>query len=95
MPTYKYECARCEALHEIFHSISDVSPKKCPVCGGELSRHVGGAGGVLLKGSGFHSTDYRSASYRKKDATPESPKTELKGDGAKDGKKDVKPPSDS
>ena len=27
-------------------------------------RHVGGAGGVILKGSGFHRTDYRSGASK-------------------------------
>ena len=96
MPTYRYECPNCEAVHEIFHSISDESKKKCPDCGKRLVRHVGGAGGVLLKGSGFHNTDYRSDSYRKaaKSDAPGSAtsgagesKDKKKTDGKKDGKK--------
>ena len=47
MPTYRYECGRCAAIHEIFHSMSDESTRKCPDCGGKLHRHVGGAGGVI------------------------------------------------
>jgi putative FmdB family regulatory protein len=88
MPTYRYECPRCAAVHEIFHSISDGSERECPDCGGKLTRQVGGAGGVILKGSGFHNTDYRSDSYRaaakKEEAKPKP--------AAKDKKKDKKAP---
>jgi putative FmdB family regulatory protein len=88
MPTYRYECGRCGAVHEIFHPMSDHSARKCPDCDGKLERHVGGAGGVILKGSGFHNTDYRSDSYRKaakKDTTPK--KSESSSKGSKDKKK--------
>jgi len=75
VPTYRYACVRCHAVHEIFHSITDRSEKKCPDCGGDLERHVGGAGGVLLKGSGFHRTDYRPP-------PPKEPAKTEKKDGA-------------
>jgi putative FmdB family regulatory protein len=64
LPTYRYECERCGAVHEIFHSMTDQTARTCPNCGGNLVRHVGGAGGVILKGSGFHRTDYRSGASK-------------------------------
>ncbi|HMB70852.1 MAG TPA: FmdB family zinc ribbon protein, partial [bacterium] len=63
MPTYRYECGRCGTVHEIFHSISDDPKERCPDCGGKLVRLIGRGGGVLLKGSGFYTTDYRPDSY--------------------------------
>ena len=94
MPTYRYECPRCDAVHEIYHSISDDSVQKCPDCGGELKRQVGGAGGVILRGSGFHNTDYRSASYRK--AAKKDGDTGKKPSSSKDKKSEPKKkPSDS
>ena len=92
MPTYRYECASCEAIHEYFHSMSEKPKHECPDCGGRLERLIGRGGGVLLKGSGFHNTDYRSESYRseaKKDApTPAKSKDASAKDGAKkDGAK--------
>lgn len=90
MPTYRYECGRCRAVHEVFHSISEKPRTKCPDCGGKLTRLIGSGGGVILKGSGFYTTDYRSESYHsaaKKDKEaaspkPESAKPEAKKDGA-------------
>lgn len=65
MPTYRYECLACREVHEVFHSINEEHQERCPVCGGKLQRLIGGGGGILLKGSGFHTTDYRSDSYRR------------------------------
>ncbi len=65
MPTYRYECSACEEIHEVFHSISDEPHSECPACGGGLERLIGRGGGVILKGSGFYTTDYRSEGYHR------------------------------
>jgi putative FmdB family regulatory protein len=72
MPTYVY---RCENGHtfELFHSISDESPKRCPECGAEAKRVPAGGAGFLFKGSGFYITDYRSKSYKEKAKQEKSP----------------------
>ena len=64
MPTYEYECNKCQKTHEIFHSITAKPIKKCPRCGGPLKRLISQGSGFLFKGSGFYITDYRSKSYR-------------------------------
>ena len=88
MPTYRYECRSCKKIHEFFQSMSEAPVKKCPSCGGRLDRLIGMGAGIILKGSGFHNTDYRSESYREAaksesaGAKPETPasseKTESK-----------------
>jgi putative FmdB family regulatory protein len=77
MPTYRYECAKCTKVHEVFHAISDPPLERCPDCRGRLVRLISGGGGVILRGSGFHNTDYRSKSW-KRDESKEtgSPKAE-------------------
>jgi putative FmdB family regulatory protein len=80
MPTYRYECGGCGRVHEIFHSMSETR-RKCPDCGGKLTRLIGGGSGVILKGGGFHNTDYRSDSYRK--AEKSDREAAGGGDGAK------------
>ncbi len=65
MPTYEYECTRCEHDFEVFHSISAEPPKRCPKCRGKLRRRIGTGAGLLFKGSGFYITDYRSEGYKK------------------------------
>jgi putative FmdB family regulatory protein len=63
MPTYVY---RCENGHtfELFHGISDDTPRPCPECGAESKRVPSGGAGLLFKGSGFYITDYRSKGYK-------------------------------
>jgi putative FmdB family regulatory protein len=80
MPTYRYECARCARVHEVFHSINEPPRRRCPECGGKLTRLIGGGAGVILKGSGFHATDYRKKSFHEAARREEG--------GAKDGKKE-------
>ena len=88
MPTYRYECGRCEAVHEVFQSISEKPRTKCPDCGGKLTRLIGTGGGVILKGSGFYTTDYRSESYhsaakKEKEAHASASSDGGKSDGGK------------
>ena len=91
MPTYRYECAKCEKIHEIFHSISEPPKKKCPDCGGKLTRLIGTGGGVILKGAGFYTTDYRSDSYRKAEKKEsDAPKAANEGGGESKGSESTK-----
>lgn len=80
MPTYEYHCDECNHELEEFQSIKDPPLKKCPVCGkSKLRRLISGGGGVVFKGSGFYSTDYRSESYKssaKNDTAPAAAKSE-------------------
>jgi putative FmdB family regulatory protein len=66
MPTYEYECRKCGHRFEEFQSIKAEPIKTCPRCKGKVQRLISGGGGLLFKGSGFHITDYRSESYKKK-----------------------------
>ena len=73
MPTYEYQCAKCNKRHEALQSITAKPLTKCPKCGGRLKRLLSAGGGFLFKGSGFYITDYRSKSYhdaKKKDQPP-------------------------
>lgn len=65
MPTYEYKCKKCEHLFELFQSMSDDPVKTCPECKGEVERLIGAGAGLIFKGSGFYTTDYRSDSYQK------------------------------
>ena len=66
MPTYDYQCRKCGHRFELFHSISDETPKKCPKCKGRARRVPSAGAGLLFKGSGFYITDYRSKSYKER-----------------------------
>ncbi len=62
MPTYEYECKSCHYRFEAFQSIKDQALKKCPKCGKSLRRLFGGGMGIIFKGSGFYTTDYKHSS---------------------------------
>ena len=66
MPTYDYRCRKCGHRFELFHSIKDNKPKRCPKCGGRADRLISGGAGLLFKGSGFYVTDYRSRQYKER-----------------------------
>jgi putative FmdB family regulatory protein len=63
MPTYVYRCRKGHTF-ELFHSISDETPKRCPECRSLAKRIPAGGSGLLFKGSGFYITDYRSKGYK-------------------------------
>jgi putative FmdB family regulatory protein len=87
MPTYDYECKKCDHRWELFQSITAKPVRKCPECGKLSARRVIGPGaGIIFRGSGFYQTDYRSDSYKKaaaadKKSTDTSSKSETKSDG--------------
>src|SRR4051812_41453727 len=96
MPTYEYSCQKCGQTFEAFQSMRDEPFRECPkeLCRlpkwghGKVKRLLGTGAGLIFKGSGFYSTDYRSESYKeaaKKEmpaaATPDKPS------GAKDAAK--------
>lgn len=72
MPTYEYQCEKCSRTFELFQSMKDdaltVCPKECcqeETWGkGKVKRLLGTGAGLIFKGSGFYTTDYRSSSYK-------------------------------
>jgi putative FmdB family regulatory protein len=83
MPTYDYECQKCQHTWELFQPITAKPVKKCPECGKSSARRVIGPGAaILFKGSGFYLTDYRSDSYKK---AAEADKKSSEPAAAKDG----------
>lgn len=82
MPTYDYRCPN-DHVFEVFHGMTDETPRLCPECGAPAKRVPGGGAGLLFKGSGFYITDYRSSSYKegaKSDSTPKAPPAKPAGD---------------
>jgi putative FmdB family regulatory protein len=92
MPTYEYACAKCGQNFDAFQSMRDEPFRECPkqLCRlekwghGKVKRLFGTGAGIIFKGSGFYTTDYRSNSYKEaaKKETPasEKPKTETKAE---------------
>ncbi len=83
MPTYEYVCEKCE--HQ-FEKVQPITAKTLTVCPkdqcprkpwgkGKVKRMLSTGGGLIFKGSGFYTTDYRSEGYKaaaKKDAASAS-----------------------
>jgi putative FmdB family regulatory protein len=67
MPIYVYRCADCDAETEKRQGFSDAPLTTCEACGGRVRRVLQPAG-VIFKGSGFYSTDYRNGAKAKKDS---------------------------
>ena len=83
MPTYEYSCQKCGQTFEAFQSMRDEPFRECPkeLCRlskwghGKVKRLLGTGAGLIFKGSGFYSTDYRSESYKaaaKKESAPKA-----------------------
>ena len=72
MPTYEYHCEKCGKDFEAVQSMRDDPFRECPkeLCQqkkwghGRVKRLVGAGAGLIFKGSGFYTTDYRSNSYK-------------------------------
>lgn len=76
MPTYDYKCEKCGRF-EAFQRITAEPLTACPTCGGSVKRLVSASAGIIFKGSGFHTTDYRSKDYASK-AKEDKPSSEAK-----------------
>ncbi len=94
MPTYEYHCAKCDQNFEAFQSMRDEPFQECPkeLCRlpkwahGKVKRLLGIGAGLIFKGSGFYSTDYRSDAYREA-AKKEAPVASgAAGEKSSDGK---------
>jgi putative FmdB family regulatory protein len=89
MPTYEYSCEKCGQNFDAFQSMRDEPFRECPkeLCRlpewghGKVRRLLGTGAGLIFKGSGFYTTDYRSDSY-KEAAKKESPGSSSGGDKA-------------
>ena len=90
MPTYEYKCTKCSHQFEAVQKMTDNPLARCPECRCKIKRLIGAGAGVIFKGSGLYTTDYRSDSYKK---GAESEKKSSGDDSASSG--DSKPKQDT
>jgi putative FmdB family regulatory protein len=101
MPTYEYSCEKCGETFEAFQSMRDEPFRECPkeLCRlpkwghGKVKRLLGTGAGLIFKGSGFYSTDYRSDSYKEAAKKDSAPKTADAGEKSAAPKETAKGPS--
>jgi len=58
MPTYEYQCLKCEHRFDLEQSFSAEAIAVCPICHG-IAHRLFSAVPILFKGSGFYITDSR------------------------------------
>jgi putative FmdB family regulatory protein len=88
MPTYEYSCEKCGQNFDAFQSMRDKPFRECPkeLCRlpewghGKVKRLLGTGAGLIFKGSGFYTTDYRSESYKSAAKKESAPKASEGGD---------------
>ena len=73
MPTYEYQCTKCDHSFEVIQKITDKPLTVCEKCGGRLRKALFPVG-IVFKGSGFYVTDNRK---------PHTPPTGGDSDGEK------------
>jgi putative FmdB family regulatory protein len=64
VPTYEYQCEKCQRVFEIRQRITEPALTTCEVCGGHVKRLLSPAP-FILKGEGWYVTDYPSESRKK------------------------------
>ncbi len=59
MPFYRYECAACKTEFRILRRTDEDTVTPCPQCGSAKTKRLLPRIGVIYKGKGYYSTDYR------------------------------------
>ena len=59
MPFYRYECGNCKNEFRVLKHSMEEEPAACPRCGSRRTSRLLPRIGVIYKGSGYYSTDYR------------------------------------
>jgi putative FmdB family regulatory protein len=77
MPIYSYKCENCGEVYDKFVKAGGNGKVKCVMCHSDTKR-VFSPVGIIFKGSGFYSTDYKAASKNTKVAGSSSPSSSEK-----------------
>lgn len=76
MPTYVYECKKCEQTFEVEQRIVEDPLKDCE-CGGKGTlRRIIQPAGIMFKGSGFYVNDSKTAATPSPEAPASTPASE-------------------
>ncbi len=75
MSVYEYSCSSCSRRFEVRRPVGQACDERCPDCNSEAKR-VFTPVGVVLKGEGFHATDYRPRKDGHGEQTPSATASE-------------------
>ncbi len=99
MPIYEYACEKCKSEFEVEQRITDDPVKSCPKCRSRKVKRLISRTSFVLKGSGWYSDLYSSASAKTKSesesAGESSSDSKSKSDTKSDAKSDTKSDSKS
>jgi putative FmdB family regulatory protein len=88
MPTYSYQCKKCDHVLDVFHAMSAQPRIRCTECGGTTKRLMGTGAGIIFRGSGFYETDYKNKGSNGKAKTESQ--SESKTEGKSESKTETK-----
>lgn len=77
MPIYGYRCTNCGNQFEVYQKMSDEPVQTCPKCQGKVTKMLYPTG-VVFKGSGYYSTDYKGSSASSSGSNGSNASTESK-----------------
>jgi putative FmdB family regulatory protein len=86
VPIYGYRCSNCGHQFETMQNVSAKRLEVCPKCEGKLTK-VMYAAGVIFKGSGFYSTDYKASAKESDSSSNGSGSASESGGGGSDSAK--------
>jgi len=81
LPSYDYKCEKCGKF-QVTQSIKEKPLNQCPTCGNPIKRLIGKNINIILKGSGFYSTDNKTGSTHTKSEKKETMATDTKSENS-------------
>jgi putative FmdB family regulatory protein len=89
MPTYEYRCKSCGYEFEEFQTMSADPLIMCPKCAKPaLKRLMSSGAGLIFKGSGFYTTDYKKSNTSSSSSTNSESKSDSKSESKPDSQKE-------
>ncbi|OGJ56489.1 hypothetical protein A3D88_03880 [Candidatus Peribacteria bacterium RIFCSPHIGHO2_02_FULL_52_16] len=85
MPTFDFQCKKCEAVFEHSRPFGSKEHPACPKCRSKRTEKLFSPPAIHFKGGGFYKTDAAAASKKPVEKSPE--KTEVKKEKPKEEKK--------
>ena len=78
MPTFDFQCQKCDAVFEFSRPFGSSEHPACPTCGTEETEKLIAPPAIHFKGSGFYKTDGATKAASKKEEPKSDDKAEKK-----------------
>jgi len=87
MPTYDYQCQKCDFEFEREQRITEDPIKTCPKCKSRKAKRLLSASNFILKGGGWYADGYGSSGGKKSGGDSDSGESSSKSDSTSSGDK--------